>query len=345
MSQIDTEAIRARCEAATPGPWKPDLSKLGIHKIVAQDAKGRWFQIGTSDKGHDAIFIAHARQDILALLDALETARSDRDCGHAGECEGCYIRQSECFSYHVFLAHKYEKQALHNACESDALKAKLEAAEKRAEDLELKLQHASEVGEVLLEAQREIMDGKRPVYQKGIECDRDRIKAELDALKSNPPIMLEGDSARSFMLALDLSETTQDRDRWKARAKAYESQAEMSTDEFDETEIPQEILDLLKDPKELARWVKRGAWHCKRVDEYARKIVPGLQARAEALERALLKTGIDGNGDSVPCRYCANAPTDMTSAKRCGACNVTYKVPTWTLPDWEFDQARFTERP
>ena len=73
MDSQQLEAIRARCETATPGPWDT---------IKKQD--GRLY-LGTQKKpvadicnlyGYESeanlYFIAYARQDIPALLDALE---------------------------------------------------------------------------------------------------------------------------------------------------------------------------------------------------------------------------------------------------------------------------------
>jgi len=85
MTETDLAAIRARCEAATPGPWKV---------VKASRLTDRWgavwghvgvetdFQCNRSDQaifysqGHcspaNAAFIAHAREDIPALLAALD---------------------------------------------------------------------------------------------------------------------------------------------------------------------------------------------------------------------------------------------------------------------------------
>jgi len=86
MSKIDINEIRARCDAATAGPWYYD----GTHNEIQVPGSVDDFLLIVStlrehpnekitDKfGHsfnpDFAFIAHARQDIPALLDALETA-------------------------------------------------------------------------------------------------------------------------------------------------------------------------------------------------------------------------------------------------------------------------------
>ena len=65
MTKTETDAIRARCVAATPGPWvilsgSPPRVSCGIDM--------------TAGSLKDAYFILHAREDIPKLLDALETA-------------------------------------------------------------------------------------------------------------------------------------------------------------------------------------------------------------------------------------------------------------------------------
>lgn len=75
MSDIDIDAIRARAEAATPGPWADHDGPL-LEDVVAyiySDA--------------DEAFIAHAREDVPALLaeverlgiGALRAAEAERD--------------------------------------------------------------------------------------------------------------------------------------------------------------------------------------------------------------------------------------------------------------------------
>ena len=63
MNQIDIEGIRAREQVATPGPWEHDESQVFISESQTLIASV-WF--GDTD------FISHARQDIPALLDALD---------------------------------------------------------------------------------------------------------------------------------------------------------------------------------------------------------------------------------------------------------------------------------
>ena len=60
---INVEAIRKRCEAATPGPWREN--PLEYHGMVL-DRNG--YHFAQVDDGGNREFIAHARTDIPALL-------------------------------------------------------------------------------------------------------------------------------------------------------------------------------------------------------------------------------------------------------------------------------------
>ena len=60
---IDVEAIRARCEAATPGPWRIGFENGSIDPDIIQTF-GEELRIDAND----ALFIVRARQDIPALL-------------------------------------------------------------------------------------------------------------------------------------------------------------------------------------------------------------------------------------------------------------------------------------
>lgn len=72
----DIEAIRKRCEAATPGPWSYDFWEEYVYVsldsglFIVADLKR------ASQMDRDGDFIAHARQDIPTLLSALEAARA-----------------------------------------------------------------------------------------------------------------------------------------------------------------------------------------------------------------------------------------------------------------------------
>jgi len=105
MTQAELDAIRARCEAATPGPWTFEASEgdCGFSGtcprslIYCDDKcpacehwevyKGAWpngpemVECGdyTFFTDADAAFIAHARTDIPALLAEVERMTAERD--------------------------------------------------------------------------------------------------------------------------------------------------------------------------------------------------------------------------------------------------------------------------
>ena len=76
MTQQEIDAIRARCEAATAGKWKPQKHDGWYYqgRVLCLDPADNTFKstIGIEIKDPDAEFIAHAREDIPRLLDALE---------------------------------------------------------------------------------------------------------------------------------------------------------------------------------------------------------------------------------------------------------------------------------
>lgn len=112
MSPAELEAIRARVEAATPGPWgfeRCDLTTLGMAETTYQHIRSG--PIGVADTYHarplaiegfgpmsgyikprhgnakDAEFIAAARTDVPALLAEVERLRG---LIKAAEMNGCY---------------------------------------------------------------------------------------------------------------------------------------------------------------------------------------------------------------------------------------------------------------
>ena len=79
MDTQELQAIRERAEAATPGPWKH--KKTYISTITTEPESDDFIVWGDGgvDKETDAEFIAHARTDIPALLDALAAVTAERD--------------------------------------------------------------------------------------------------------------------------------------------------------------------------------------------------------------------------------------------------------------------------
>lgn len=89
-TELDEAAIRARVEAATPGPWRHTDSEAvyDVHQdgLVVVGSEGdpvalvadEWYEAdeGEPTPFHDAEFIAHARTDVGLLLTALDKARA-----------------------------------------------------------------------------------------------------------------------------------------------------------------------------------------------------------------------------------------------------------------------------
>lgn len=86
----DTAAIRARCEAATPGPWvwwDEDYMGCGQVYTMGEHVMGGNIAAPSGDlyprSGYnpqaDMRFVAAARQDVPDLCDALDRARTERD--------------------------------------------------------------------------------------------------------------------------------------------------------------------------------------------------------------------------------------------------------------------------
>jgi hypothetical protein len=77
VTDLDLEAIKARAEAAGPGPWysAPDLPpRSHLHAVCrGAGASTDGLIVGTTMSAAEADFIAHAREDVPAL--AAEVAR------------------------------------------------------------------------------------------------------------------------------------------------------------------------------------------------------------------------------------------------------------------------------
>lgn len=91
LSKEQLDAIRARADAATPGPWEFDEDLVTLHergpyawsKIVLTwgdptgDRDPDWEWGLYAPDGNDAEFIAHARTDIPALLEHIEAQAAE----------------------------------------------------------------------------------------------------------------------------------------------------------------------------------------------------------------------------------------------------------------------------
>ena len=73
MTKQEIEAIRAREQAATPGPWEIcDTDQTRNYILFAKPANGIADIYQKSRRKENGEFIDHARQDIPALLEALD---------------------------------------------------------------------------------------------------------------------------------------------------------------------------------------------------------------------------------------------------------------------------------
>ena len=71
MTRPDLDAIRARCDAATPGPWTYDETGYVDIGVPRSRSIAIGIEVDATAKS-DGDFIAHARTDIPALLAYIE---------------------------------------------------------------------------------------------------------------------------------------------------------------------------------------------------------------------------------------------------------------------------------
>lgn len=73
---LDLDAIHARCEKATPGPWfcEPEHQR-DTRPADTYDVLGPEGYLAANQEHPDADFIAHARTDVPALLDEIKRLR------------------------------------------------------------------------------------------------------------------------------------------------------------------------------------------------------------------------------------------------------------------------------
>jgi len=84
MNDEELAAIEARCDAATPGPWKSYIEgrdhDSGSDFIMTGEGETRGYDIEMTGATHaDQDFIASARQDIPRLIAEIRRLRGERD--------------------------------------------------------------------------------------------------------------------------------------------------------------------------------------------------------------------------------------------------------------------------
>ena len=82
--QIDLEAIMARCEAATEGPWEADSDGVVFEdKTIERDKVVRCYRLRGLHRNNfmptmgNAQFVAHAREDVPKLVEEVEVLRKE----------------------------------------------------------------------------------------------------------------------------------------------------------------------------------------------------------------------------------------------------------------------------
>jgi len=73
MTDDELKAIKARAEAATPGPWATVLGRYVLSRADAFKGQPDWPLMPKT--AEDATFIAHARMDMPALVAEVERLR------------------------------------------------------------------------------------------------------------------------------------------------------------------------------------------------------------------------------------------------------------------------------
>ena len=87
MSELD--AIKARAEAATEGPWRVRTDYIpGVIEVEGPTASNDYVAELSADKA-DLEFIAHSRADIPALVAAVEAVLGQHEPDVFGDCDTC----------------------------------------------------------------------------------------------------------------------------------------------------------------------------------------------------------------------------------------------------------------
>lgn len=133
---IDLEAIKARAEKATPGPWAKDVGQYPPYPWVVrapEPVNAMTDVVATVTRYQDdAVFIAHARTDIPALLERASSLASALETA-----EKKLSSQQEDFTAECGVAHAAELTATDRAHTAEAA---LETEQAKVNGLEAALQ-------------------------------------------------------------------------------------------------------------------------------------------------------------------------------------------------------------
>lgn len=125
IDEVRLEKIRARCEAATPGPWKAisaywleteDEEQFRVYDIENQNGDVTIAHTSVLIGKNDADFIARARQDVPDLLDAIDNLQAEnerlRETLERAEKAVCFGTPANCDS-HCQICGRYEGHSDH----------------------------------------------------------------------------------------------------------------------------------------------------------------------------------------------------------------------------------------
>ena len=75
LGKAERDAIRAREQAATPGPWIGFVYEVVLHSCVIDHG----LLVSRPEDDANVAFVEHAREDIPRLLDALDKAEKENE--------------------------------------------------------------------------------------------------------------------------------------------------------------------------------------------------------------------------------------------------------------------------
>lgn len=96
MTDQELKDIAARCEKATEGTWDHTLNEHKTSKVYLTIKEAGFLPIAEVQVKQDADFIAHARTDIPALIEALKQEREKVESRDKVICDNCPNTGNHC---------------------------------------------------------------------------------------------------------------------------------------------------------------------------------------------------------------------------------------------------------